>query len=302
MYSEVVAGSHRRKLRGPVLASRTELGPLTAEWIADLEATHDARTAQEYDWICQKQWLTRWKTLGEITTQAIGVYQRARLREVTKETTRKHIVALRTFLVWCRERGALADVPEIPELPQRSTGVRARPVAHRVPFTPAEVERVIRILPVWGTKSERHPQFRVKDWAILAWETALRPATLAKLSVPEHFSRGSKRLTISDDIDKARFGRSVPLSLRASALLDRIAPKAGLIFGSHDYREALAVAGKKAVKRTVRPYDLRHSRITAWLREGKDPLGVQYLAGHVDFSTTAIYTHPTEDAARKVVG
>lgn len=301
IYSEVVGGEVRRP-RGPVLASRTELGPLTAEWIADLEATHTKRTAQEYDWIATREWLTRWQTLGEITTQAIGDYQRARLREVTRETTRKHRVALATFLAWCKETGALAAVPELPDLPERATGVRVRQATKRIPMTPAEAERLIARLPVWGTKSPRHPRFRVRDWATLAWDTALRPATLARLSVPEHFRPGARGLDISADIDKARWARTVPLSARALATLRRIATDVGLIFGSHDYRALLAETSSRVLGRVVRPYDFRHSRITAWLREGKDLVGVQYLVGHLDLSTTSNYTHATEDAARTVVG
>lgn len=44
---------------------------------------------------------------------------------------------------------------------------------------------------------------------VIAFETALRPETLDRLSVPEHYVRGAATLTITDEIDKARFGRVI---------------------------------------------------------------------------------------------
>jgi hypothetical protein len=64
---------------------------------------------------------------------------------------------------------------------------------------------------------------------MVAFETTLRPSTLNALSVPEHYTRGASTLAITDSIDKARFGREVPLSEDARAALDAVIPEAGLI-------------------------------------------------------------------------
>jgi len=58
---------------------------------------------------------------------------------------------------------------------------------------------------------------------------------VVNLSIPKRSERGRAGLTISDEIDKARFGWEVPLSTEARAALDAVAPRAGLIFGEHDY-------------------------------------------------------------------
>jgi len=278
------------------------LETLTAEWIADLEATHDTRTAHGYDLIATK-WCDRWHTLGELTTASLADYQRDRLRSVSRETVRQNLVMLRSFSAWCVERGMLEEVLDVPSIPKRTTGTRAREVRDRVPLSDAQARRMIAKLPELGTTSTRHVQFRVRDWALVAWETALRPVTIARLRTPEHFEKGDRVLRITADVDKARFARELPLTMSARAALERSLPAMpGPIFGSHDYREHLEAAGRKALGRTVSPYDLRHSRITLWVREGKDLLGVQFLAGHKDLSTTAKYAHARADAARRVLG
>ena len=299
IYTETLARGARRVVpRVPSLA-RTELA--TAEWIADLEATHDRRTAHEYDLVAAK-WSSRWPTLGEMTPASIADYARERLREVSRETVRKHLVMIRSFFAWAKERGLLDAVPEVPRLPARSAGTRTRAPAARVPLTEAEARKLLAALPEWTTDSPRHPRGRLRDWAIVAWETGLRPATLARLRTPDHYTKGAKVLRITADVDKARYDRELPLSARARKALDRSATKPGVIFGSHDYREALERAGLRTLGRVVRPYDLRHSRITLWVGRGANLLGVQYLAGHKDLSTTAKYAHASRAAAKKIVG
>ena len=298
IYGEVVG---RSRLAPARFAATASLAPLTASWIADIEATHDERTAYQYDCVATR-W--PWLTLGDITPKAVADWQRDRLREVTKETVRKHTVALRSFLTWAVEQGHLEELPTFAPLPRRATGVRARPAHTREPLSKVQVEKLIAALPIWNTTSPKHAhhRVRVRDWAIVAWETGLRPITIAKLRVPEHFTRGQESLHLTADIDKARFDRDVPLSSAATAALDRCLPKEpGLIFGSHDYREPIEVAGKMALKRVVKPYDFRHSRITSWVESGENLLGVQFLAGHKSLETTAKYAHARASAAAGIV-
>lgn len=299
LYDGVVRRQRRPRVRP---ASQESVDDLTANWIADLEATHDARTAHEYDLVATK-WADRWKTLGELTTSAIADYQRDRLRVVSRETVRKNLVQLRTFFAWCVEQGLIDEAPVVPKIPRRATGKRTRAEVERTPITPKQIARLLPKLPELGTTSKSHEQFRVRDWAIVAWETGLRPVTIKRLSTPEHFKKGDRSLRITAEIDKARWAREVPLTIEARAALERSLPdEPGLIFGSHDYREHLKRVSKRVLRRVVRPYDFRHSRITAWVAAGKDLAGIQFLAGHVDLSTTSGYVHPRAEAARRVLG
>jgi integrase len=124
------------------------------------------------------------------------------------------------------------------------------------------------------------------------------------LSVPENYVRGSSLLVITEAIDKARFGREVPLTPRAREALDAVAPRAGVIFGRHDYRPQLAKAAAKVLPperaRTFTAYDLRHARATQWA-EGGNLVGVAYLLGHKQVTTTNRYARPNEAAAKRVL-
>lgn len=46
----------------------------------------------------------------------------------------------------------------------------------------------------------------------------------------EHYSRGAATLTLTDEVDKARFGRELPLSQEARQALDAIRPESGPIW------------------------------------------------------------------------
>lgn len=300
VYAEVVAGQRRLV---PDLASRSPLIDLVAEWVHSLEGVLDPGTAREYEIQASAQWLPRWKTLVEITTSEIGTYQRSRLRQVTSTTLKKELSALRGFFAWCVEQGRLSRAPEIPTLPHRTRGKRAIARRERKPITTNEMKKLLALLPVL---SKPHPtkkkqeRFRVRDFFVVLWETALRPATVERIAVPDHYTKGADALVLYDDADKARHDRGVPLTDAARAALDRSCPESGTIFGAHAWREYLGPAAKK-VGRRIALDDFRHTQITRWLESGANIVGVQHLAGHKHLSTTARYTHPSYEAAARVL-
>jgi hypothetical protein len=120
------------------------------------------------------------------------------------------------------------------------------------------------------------------------------------------YKRGDKTLRIRDEADKARFGRTLPLTPRARAALDRVCPEVGVIFGAHDYRNILRAAAKAAKlpkdkAERISAYDFRHSRLTHLGERTDNLVGLQHLAGHKHASTTAIYMHADETAAAQVL-
>jgi hypothetical protein len=141
---------------------------------------------------------------------------------------------------------------------------------------------------------------------VVAWESSLRPATLAKLSVPENYRPGATALTITDEMDKNRFRRELSLSEAARKALDSICPGKGLIFGAHDFRTPLRAAARAAGIDDYRAdrisdYDFRHSRLAHLGQVTSNLSGIMYLAGHRQPSTTAKYMRPQRAAAEEVL-
>lgn len=274
-------------------------------WLADLVGQVDPETGRLYRLHWVTHLLPHFGAPESITTARMADYGRRRLRVVKRSTLQKERSTLRGFLAWCSERGYLTDGLTLPALPRRAPGTpfaqRRRGLATQL--SPEECRALIEALPVWSTPRHNRPAFIVRARFVVAYETTLRPATLDALSAPEHYSKGAATLRIADEIDKARFGRDVPLTDAARTALDSVAG-AGLLFGDHDYRDQLTKAARKvltpAKARTFTAYDLRHARLTE-LAETGNLMGAAYLAGHKHVTTTSIYAHPGFDAAERAL-
>lgn len=286
----------------------TDLAPLVQTWLDGMSGQLDPSTVELYRMHFHTHLIPCFLTLEGITRASIGEYGRRRLQKVRRKTLQKERSTLSGFLDWCVEVGHLADVPEFPRLARRALGT---PYAQRrrgkaTSLSPEECAALIAALPESSTPRGGRHAFPVRARFVVAYETALRPATLDALSVPEHYSPGSATLLIGDEDDKARFGREVPLTEAARAALDAVAPAGGgPIFGAHDYRSLLERAAAAVLPptkaRTFTAYDLRHARLTELAETGNLP-GVAFLAGHKLISTTAIYVKPGQRAARSVLG
>jgi hypothetical protein len=168
------------------------------------------------------------------------------------------------------------------------------------------MEAIIAALPEYATSKRSGLRFPVRARFVIAWEYALRPQTLNKLSVPEHYRQGAVDLVISDAIDKNRFGRPLAVSSGARNALDSVIPAKGSIFGAHDFRtllrKAAHVAGIDAYRADrISDYDFRHSRLTYLGQVTSNLSGVMYIAGHKQPATTARYMRPQRAAADDVL-
>ena len=130
------------------------------------------------------------------------------------------------------------------------------------------------------------------------------PITVSELSVPEHYTKGSDHLTLTDDIDKSDFGRDVPLSEAAREALDAVCPDRGLIFGAHDLRNQLRKAAKGVLDEDRRcrfcEYDLEHARATQWGETG-NLTGMAYNMGWRQVTTANRYVRPNHRAGEALV-
>jgi len=279
--------------------------PLTDEifdaWSSSIDGGIHETTNETYRGYA-RVWLPLFKTFGGLLRGgAMDDFTNARLKGACRRTVLKEQSALRGFLRWAKACGHIDRIPEIQPPPPKATGTRdPNRRLSTVDLSPEEVLRWIAALPEFANRARRgkhrHP---VREYFLFAWETALRPGTLARMSVPEHWTRGSRTLRVTDAIDKARFGRKLKLTDAALAVLERHAPESGLIFGKHDYRSyfhkaALAAGIDEARARDLAPYDLRHARAQYLLDVGGTLSGVGYALGHKRTSTTDIYTGPSE--------
>ena len=305
IYADVVAGrlAPRAKAgnaRGPALDA------LCAEWLESLETSRDKGTVNSYE-IYARHWLARFSSLASITTASAEDYAKRRLARVIRRTVAKELSALRSFLAWCYAQGSLGSVPTIHAPPKSAVGHRYLPKRklEAVELSESEALAIIRALPRTSRKQNGRLR-RPRAYFSVLWETGLRPKTVGSLSCPEHYSRGAHELTITDDIDKARYGRKLPLTPAARAALDEACPKRGLVFPTTDFRVTLKRAGEvaglapeKVARLTA--YDFRHARATDIAQSTGDLPGTAYLLGHRQLTTTNKYLHPSRRAGDRVM-
>ena len=258
IYADVISGKTVRRVR---LAAKKEnlLDALVADWLAEFEATHPTSESAKIWKGYAKLWLAFFgDRVGDVTSADIGEYTAMRLTKVLRESVRKERSALRVFFTWLVEREHLAeeDVPVFPSLKKSLPGKRAKTRKSKpVYLTADEVRAFLLALPEWSDRGDRRrealegeklPKVPVRAYFEILWETGLRPRTVQRLEVGTHYVPGTSTLTITDDIDKVRFGRELRLTARARAVLDKICPTDGFVFGKHDMRRYIAPAATLA--------------------------------------------------------
>jgi len=308
VYAEVVSGrwSPGKTLEAAVGKPFDEVAAL---WLADVESSIDPKTFTLYqDTYVGTHFKPFFPTIDRLTTVGVEDYISSRLRNVTRHTLKKELSVLGRLAKWAHSRGYLEQLPEIKAPGARVLGHSAGSARKQnfLVFTAEEIAAIVTKLPEFATVNSSGERFPVRARFVLAWETSLRPATLDKLSVPENYRPGSTVLHITDEMDKNRFRRDLPLSEAARKALDSVCPATGIIFGSHDFRTPLRVAALAAgidayrAKR-ISPYDFRHSRLTHLGQVSSNLSGVMYLAGHRQPATTAKYMRPQKAAAEEVL-
>ncbi len=274
--------------------SRAILNVVAAKWIESLrgslsEGGRYIHTLYARGWVA---WFD--DDLGNVTESSLGDLVRERLRHVVRSTVKKERSALKKFLAWCEEKG-LGRAPEVPPIPAKAMGTRAR-IVKKAELSPRDTAKILAALPETTPRGAL-----VRDRYRVAYETGLRPSTVARLVAGVHFAPGWDHLHVTSDIDKARYERKVPLTSSAREILDRVCPESGPIFGAHDTRDAWATA-VRATGIDATPYDLRRAAGTHLVDSGAPLTGVAYLLGHKQISTTSIYLQATRKAAETALG
>lgn len=236
------------------------------------------------------------KQLLKVTQNDVQAFLREETKKNLSSRTRARVVAsLRQFFSYLEDRKIISDNP--------MNDVEAPKVEKSLPdfLTVQEVQTLFKVF------EENNPlELRDKAMFELLYSSGLRISEAVNL--------------IAEDVDftnlilniKGKGGRErlVPFGEVARVLLNRyISECRQNILGDHysDYvfisRKGSALSRKSAwrllkkymlragIRKNITPHTLRHSFATHLLQNNADLRAVQELLGHIDISTTQIYTH-----------
>jgi integrase len=221
---------------------------------------------------------------GACETTRIEAYKLARLATVAERSVELELSTLRRLHAFAVAQKWLVHPPVIGPLSEKATGTR-RPTSKdgAVETTPEQVETIIGLLPEHAsrvrTKGARLTPIRGPF--VVVYDQMLRPGQVEQLLVPKHWAPGKRELRITEDIDKNRCKRPVPLSARSAEAceaeyreLERqgLIPADGsnvLLFGKfkHSSRPYLKDAAEKAgvpkhEAKHFSSYDFKHSGVS----------------------------------------
>ncbi len=233
--------------------------------------------------------------------RAPGVKVRGQSAATMKKNTQNYyMIALRSFLKYCRKRNIDAVTPDAIELAK----VGAR---HLDLISTDELNRLLKSPDTTTLKG-----LRDKALLELFFSTGLRLAELCSLNNDLDLSRDEfsirgkgekvRVVFISDD---ARAAIKAYLKARKDmddAMFVNIAKNkiSGRLTPRSIERIVREYSIKAGISKKVTPHVLRHSFATNLLSNGADIRSVQMMLGHANIATTQVYTHITDKQLREV--
>lgn len=312
IYAEVVSGRWDREL--VISRPGQPFDEVAAEWLFDIK-----ELCKEKSWKTLRTHIKHlagfFKTLDRVT--GTDDYCKARLKEVLRETVKKEITTLRRFMKWAKKKQYIATLPDLEYPPESKPGTPDTKRKHKrksIPLSRAEARAILAELPATSVRARRGTfKHAVRDFYVVLWETGLRPVTVEQIATLTHYRPGIPEIHIDEIIDKVHYKRDLDITPTAFAAMERWAnaKSEGPVFGAHDrrvpFRAACRAAAKKGKlaewkKDVVTPYDFRHGRTTDLLDQpGATMVGVAYVVGHKQITTTNKYTHPEREQAKAAV-
>lgn len=223
---------------------------------------------------------------------------------LSTKTTARNLVAIRTFYKFLVSEKYLEENP--------AARIDSPKTWFRLPNTLAldEVERLL-------DQPDANTPLGMRDSAMLEllYATGLRVSELISLSLNNinleagyliALGKGSKERIVPIGDHAAKKVREYMVSARNRLLKKSNSPyifvnRSGKFISRQGFWKIIKKYALKAgIKKNIAPHTLRHSFATHLLERGADLRSVQTMLGHVDISTTQIYTHVTRERLKKL--
>ncbi len=216
----------------------------------------------------------------------------------------RNLVAIRTFFQFLIREGILENSP-IEELES--------------PKMAKTLPEILSLKEVEGLLEQPNPQtpLGIRDRAMLEvlYATGMRVSELTRLPLNQInleagfvlvFGKGSKERIIPLGIEAMKWvdlylkvAREKLAKRKESPLL--FINRLGTGMSRQQFWKNIKAYGRRAgIRKRISPHLLRHSFASHLLERGADLRSVQMMLGHVDISTTQIYTHVTGERLKKI--
>jgi len=229
--------------------------------------------------------------------QAVYAFMGEDIKPATYNIRRNY---LRQFFAWCVKEGIFPENP--------LEGFKKRKDEGRVACLDADTLTRLLTLP------DRKTFAGLRDYALicLTLDTGIRPKEAFSL-LPSDVNLAALEVRVRADVSKTKSTRVLPISPHTAEAIRRLlstrhpswgqdvpvfCTELGTPLRNDTWGDRLEVYGKKLGVR-IRPYDLRHSFATWFLRNGGNALALQRTLGHSTLEMTKRYVHLSQQDLRE---
>jgi integrase/recombinase XerD len=227
-----------------------------------------------------------------------------RKRKLSARTIVRNLVAIRTFFRFLVQEGNLEANP--------AENVESPKIAKTLPeiLTLREIEQLLE-------RPNLQTPLGKRDRAMLEmlYATGMRVSELTQLPIHQVnleggyvllYGKGSKERIVPIGSEAMKWATLYLKESRAVLAKGKESPflfinRSGKSMSRQRFWKSLKDYARKAgLRKRITPHLLRHSFASHLLERGADLRSVQMMLGHVDISTTQIYTHVTGERLKKI--
>lgn len=223
---------------------------------------------------------------------------------LSSKTLARNLVSIRVFLRFLTEESILSANPS-EEIESPKTDKTLPEI-----LSPEEVETLLE-------QPDTQIAQGMRDRAMLEmlYATGMRVSELTQLQVNQvHleagyvivYGKGSKERIVPIGNEAMKWARRYMGETRERLLKKRessflFVNRSGKPMSRQYFWKSIKAYGRRAgIRKRITPHLLRHSFASHLLERGADLRSVQLMLGHVDISTTQIYTHVTGERLKKI--